>query len=39
MPPPVMFAKMVGKLGARYYRVDGLTQFLGRVFKPSPTRL
>lgn len=29
----VMFAKMVGKLGARYYRVDGLTQFLGRVFK------
>ena len=29
----VMFAKMVGRLGARYYRVDPLTQFLGRVFK------
>ncbi|GAA1999979.1 diiron oxygenase [Nocardiopsis rhodophaea] len=29
----VMFAKMVGRLGAPYYRLDPVTQFLGRVFK------
>ena len=29
----VMFARMVSKLGARYYRPDRLAQFLGRVLK------
>ncbi|MBB6173097.1 hypothetical protein HNR23_003157 [Nocardiopsis mwathae] len=29
----VMFAKMVGKLGAPHYKLDPVTQFLGRVFK------
>lgn len=29
----VMFAKMVGKLGAPYYRLDPVTQHLGRLFK------
>ncbi|GAB3210445.1 AurF N-oxygenase family protein [Marinactinospora thermotolerans] len=29
----VMFAKMVGRLGAPYYRLDPVTHFLGKVFK------
>jgi hypothetical protein len=34
----VMFARMVGKLGATYYRPDPLAQFLGRILKTFSNR-